>query len=254
MADTISQESICYKRNYLTEVIARVNFAQQVSEISQHLPDEIKKAALLIFPIEEPQKKTSHKFELTKGTVKTEKEDYNEWIFFGKQREKQLTITPDTVFVSYKQYNRYDSLKNEFSGFLSVLFNQFENIQASFLGLRYINTISFPSGDPLDWSKYISQDLLGLFKKNIFGTEPGRIFHNYELVFDANNVRFQFGMHNPDYPAPIRQKVFILDYDANYSGIIENSAITSTLDDYHLQIQSIFEKSITEEMRRIMNE
>ena len=81
-----------------------------------------------------------------------------------------------------------------------------------------------------------------------------RVFHNVEYSFDDFNLRYQFGMHNPDYPAPIKKKSFILDLDAYYQGIQDKDEIQKNLDKYHDKIQEVFELSITDKLRTILNE
>lgn len=84
-------------------------------------------------------------------------------------------------------------------------------------------------------------------------TQPVRNFHNMEFKYDDFNLRFQFGMHNPDYPAAIRQKIFILDFDAYFQGAFENNQMPAMLDNFHNAIQTLFERSITDNLRERMN-
>ena len=63
------------------------------------------------------------------------------------------------------------------------------------------------------------------------------------------NLRFNFGIHNPDYPAIIKQKVFILDIDVYHNGIQNKEDIISNSKVFHDKIQEFFEFSITEEFR-----
>jgi uncharacterized protein (TIGR04255 family) len=58
-------------------------------------------------------------------------------------------------------------------------------------------------------------------------------------------------MHNPDYPAPIKKKTFILDYDAYTSGILGKDELDIYISQFHLAIQKLFEGSITEKFRTI---
>ena len=54
-------------------------------------------------------------------------------------------------------------------------------------------------------------------------------------------------MHNPDFPAPIKKKIFILDYDAYCSGILTKDEIFKNLPIFHAEIQRLFESSITDD-------
>lgn len=65
-------------------------------------------------------------------------------------------------------------------------------------------------------------------------------------------MKQQFGIANPDYPAVIRKKQFVIDIDAYAHGVFELADIKQFLVDSHSKIQDIFEKSITDETRALM--
>ena len=114
--------------------------------------------------------------------------------------------------------------------------------------------INIGNVNPLDWEEYISDELLGLLAYEVEGSDPIRIWHKLEFTFDDFIVRFQFGVNNPDHPAQIRRREFILDYDAYFEGLIEQQDIPDYLDKYHTAIQKMFERSITDKLREVMNE
>ena len=60
-------------------------------------------------------------------------------------------------------------------------------------------------------------------------------------------------MHNTDYPATIKKKVFILDLDAYYSGLMNKNDIIEYFPKFHKSIQELFENSITEKYRELIN-
>jgi uncharacterized protein (TIGR04255 family) len=70
---------------------------------------------------------------------------------------------------------------------------------------------------------------------------------------EAFNLRYRLGMHNPDYPARIRQKVFVLDLDAYTQSAVDLRGVGCLLDDFHATIQRYFELSITDRLRSLMN-
>lgn len=247
-------EKIRYKRNYLTEVIARVDLAAPITELEKKLPDNIKNSVREYFPKFEPQTAFSHTVKLELKEVKTEKVEFTQWNFYGKEREKKLTIQPSAILVVYNDYKTYEQLRGEFTSIINDVCREFDQAQPGRLGLRYINQIEFNNSIRVKWEEYINSELMGLLAYRIGNAEPSRIFHNYEAVFEELNLRFQFGLHNPDYPAPIKRNVFVLDIDAYHSGLIDFSEIPKRLDEHHLEIQKIFERSITENLRSKMNE
>jgi uncharacterized protein (TIGR04255 family) len=65
-------------------------------------------------------------------------------------------------------------------------------------------------------------------------------------------LNFQYGMHNPDFPSRIRRKLFILDLDASYQGLLSRDDIKSNIDTAHNRIEELFENVIREDLRRRM--
>jgi len=178
-----------------------------------------------------------------------------EWRFHGKDRTKTLVIGPQVVFVQHTTYQRYENVRDEFVHILNCLAELFPGAQASRIGLRYVNSILLKGPGPTKWSSYLAPKLLSLFQ---FPPRDeriafSRVFHNIDFAFDSFNLSFRFGMHNPDYPARIRQKIFILDLAAYAQSIEDVRNIGSSLDKYHAKIQQYFEQSITDKLRRIMN-
>jgi uncharacterized protein (TIGR04255 family) len=59
-------------------------------------------------------------------------------------------------------------------------------------------------------------------------------------------------MFNADYPAAIRKKSFILDYDAYYQGPQNLEDVKHNIDIFHEAVQTLFEYSISDELRSLM--
>ena len=225
-----------------------------ISSLGEELPKDISRAALKNFPIDEPKSAFTQELIVSKAELATRKSEFTEWNFHSRNRNKIMTIIPQAFFVKYKNYEKYENLHSEFLNIVDSFFKFFKEAQASRLGLRYINQLDVPGPDPLNWEDYIDKELLGLLSYNIAGSKPSRILHNLEVVFEDFNLRFQFGIHNPDYPAPIRRRAFILDYDAYCQGLLDPNDIPELLNRYHDAIQEIFERSITDKLREAMNE
>jgi len=74
-----------------------------------------------------------------------------------------------------------------------------------------------------------------------------------ELKYGEMDLRFQFGMPNADYPAPIRRPLYVLDVDASVSQAHDFSEVVGHMDSAHDRIQAIFERSITGDLRGKMD-
>ncbi len=247
-------DQIKYRKNFLSEVIARIDFASPIHRIAKDLPSRISTAALKAFPIQEPRKAIAQHLQISQQNVTTENVELTEWHFFGKEREKQLVLVNESLFVTYTRYENYSSFRDDFLNILEVFFKDFPECVPNRLGLRYINKISIQNGDPFSWEEYINASLLSILNFSTNKTQISRAFSNLEFNHGDFNVRFQFGMHNPDFPAIIRQRHFILDYDAYHQGLQNPQDIGHNLDRYHEQIQLLFENSIKDSFRERLND
>ncbi|MEI7983657.1 MAG: hypothetical protein WCI71_18560, partial [Bacteroidota bacterium] len=57
-----------------------------------------------------------------------------------------------------------------------------------------------------------------------------------------------------DFPSRIRRKMFILDIDSYYQGVFKREEIKANFDLSHERIEQLFENSITEDLRVLMEE
>lgn len=251
----IAHDSIMYKRNYVDKVIARVDFISPISSIESTLPQQLSQVILASFPISEPKQASTQELKISPGQeVSSQLKSFTEWYFYGPSREKTLVVIAGSIFVIHDKYETYEKIRDEFMGILKVFFSSFKEAQPSRAGLRYINKVHFPEGNPLDWGEYIAPEMLALLDFPKDKTCLSRLFHSLEFAFDECNVRYQFGLHNPDYPARIRQKVFLLDLDAYRQGAIDPTEIEGSFGKYHERIQELFEMSIKDELRKKMDE
>ena len=66
-------------------------------------------------------------------------------------------------------------------------------------------------------------------------------------------LTFRYGMFNPDYPNRLRRNSFALDYDCySLETFDDANEIIRYIERAHGMIQNLFEKSITENMRKAM--
>lgn len=252
MPNAAELDAISYPNDQLTKVIARLDLVSPIEALGSELDKRVSRVALQRFPIAEPRRRVEQKIHFSPADAHTEKKSFTQWTFHGKNREKELAIERQSVTIIYYKYERYEGLREDFLAVLNAFFESYDQAQPSRLGLRYINELRIQGENALDWGDYVDADLLGTFGYTIPGGQPTRIFHNLEFAFEDFALRFQFGLHNPDYPAPIRQRVFILDFDAYHKGLFEPAGIAAALDAYHHSIQQLFEQCITAGTRDVL--
>lgn len=243
-----------YKKNYLKQVIVRTDFLNPIHSLNEGLPNEISSVIKDFFPIAEPREVLALDFQISPEVSDKKQTKLMEWNFHGKERDKRLSISEKNMYISFNSYKSFEDLTTIFIKIVDSLFNTFKEMQITRLGLRYTNSINITDTDVFGWKSYLNKDLLSAFNIPDDKTKIARIFHTLELNYGNFNLRFQYGMPNPDFPSPIKKKIFILDYDAYYEGFLKKEEIIENLPIFHSEIQKFFEKSITEKLRKKMND
>jgi uncharacterized protein (TIGR04255 family) len=241
-------EQICYPNPFLKEVVFRVDFPTPLANIKESVSSSVSRSILKSFPLSEPQTLQSQEFQISDKSFSSNTQEIKKWIYHGREREKSIILESQSLTMTIKHYKTYVGALDEYKEVLAALFKENKDLFASRIGLRYINSIELKEQKPLEWSEYINEDILGIVSFHE-ASNISRVFHVLEYNFDGQTLKFQFGLPNPDYPAVIRQKQFILDLDSFYTGTYDETEIYECIDNCHLKIQELFEKSITDKTR-----
>lgn len=242
-------ETIKYSKPFLSNVIVRIDYASPIANLGFKLPKDLSRSALKIFPILEPQEVISPGLLLSAEVRKEEPTALRQWEFYDKYKQKRLSIGIEHMFISYSKYESFEQLKEQFLPIAELLFELYDELQVKRFGLRYINNIIVAEDALTDWTQYLHENLLSIFKIPKPGDTIARAFNDLQLTYDDVNLRFQYGMHNPDFPAPIREKRFVLDFDAYTQGLLEYDDLNTKIDIFHDKIQELFEESIKAALR-----
>jgi len=246
-------DDICYSKTFLKEVIFKVDFASPLMLIGDGLPQGLTKEILNILPISEPRQAESQEVQLSESSITSKSTKFMEWVFHGASREKTLTITPTFISYSTRDYTSYEELVADINTILEAFFRDVQGITIARSGLRYINVLEHKDSNPLSWKNYINEEMLGII--DFHGDESlTRAFHILGYNFDGLSLTYQFGIANPDFPAVIRRKQFVLDLDAYSHGSFELADIKTFMTESHGKIQTLFEKSITDVTRDLMGD
>ena len=107
----------------------------------------------------------------------------------------------------------------------------------------------------LDWRNYLNTKLYSALSIPTAKEQKSisRAFSNLEFNYGNCQLILKYGMYNPDYPSPIKRKVFIIDIDAHKHDIIPNDNVMPLLGEFHSKISTLFEKNIKDGLRRTMN-
>ena len=246
-------EQICYQKSYLKQVIAKVDFASPLSQIQNGVPTKLLNTIIENFSIVEPGELLNHELSIEGESFQSKQTKMKQWNYFSKDRSRQLTLSAESIFVVYTVYNSYEETKEQFGIAINALSKAFPDTKASRFGLRYINQIDPALDDATKWDDFINPYLLDNRKFFENTDSLTRLISIAELQYDDISVRFQFGMPNPDYPAPIKRPLFILDLDGSVSQAHDLTDTLSYMDQAHGHIQKIYERSITDNLRGKMD-
>lgn len=247
--------SICYKNNYLIEVVARMDFLEEAKCLSgKVLPGEIHEAIKKRYDIYEPSTGRIQGVQITDKGVSTQHEEFQQWTFHGAEREKTINISKNDVNVSLKKYNNYNDLKNDVIEPISSIQSLERDAHISRTGLRYINIFDGLISSTEEIRTFFSPMLSGQFSELYEKENCSRSFLITEYIYGEIKIRMQTGIYNPDYPARMKKLDFIIDIDAYVDTPHVFSDVNAIFDELHKKIQMHFESSITETMREHLHE
>ena len=133
-------KDICYNKNYLVEVVARLDFAKPIEALADPvLPSDIHNEVKKHYSIYEPSKITRHGVQITGDAVTSEKEEMHQWVYHGEEREKSITISSHSIIVSFKVYKDFEDFKENIIGPIKKIIELERNIQIQRTGLRFVN-------------------------------------------------------------------------------------------------------------------
>ena len=245
-------EDIRYEEPFLKDVIFRLDYGNRLDAFNQSLPPKLASTALKHFPISEPQKGQAQQFTVSPGAIQAKTEEMTNWIYHGKTREKTLNVTSDSLVITNRKYQKFEGFREDTDTITAVLFESQKDLVIARLGLRYINILDVPGNNPLDWSDYVDEKMLGIINTHKNQGHLSRVFHIVEFNYGDLYAKFQFGIPNPDYPALIKRKQFILDIDAYVQGALTKEDVLESTYTAHEKIQELFESSIHDSTRQLM--
>lgn len=243
-------DEICYKKNYLTEVICRLDFANSITLFDSTMPKTVYRMVRNYYPIAEPQDVVGTQLQINPVTgpvvnnVMTK-----QWVFWSRDKKSSCRIDNTSIVFSEKNYDVFENLRKAILDIMKEVLILDENIQGRRLGLRYINMI--PMHGHENW---ICDSFYNTFSAHKDNKTIRLIAQNEYAVLEKDlHVKFQYGYPNPDYPAIMKNEVFTIDIDAFSQGLIYDDDIEMMIDNMHFEVQSCYEKMITDEFRNELN-
>jgi uncharacterized protein (TIGR04255 family) len=242
-----------YARNNLEAVIFRLDFKDTEINSLKSYYEHIK--GLLSLQDEKRAVRGDFTFDVAAGTMKDQSVQTILWVFKNPENTKSLEIGIDHFAYTVTKYIDYSHFKDDINVLLGPFMSAAKITTIQRMGLRYVNRIKLDESKPLEWTKYINNDLIGSLK--FIRENSLRIARAMnQLVVKGSNadVIVNYGLWNQDYPNELTRKDFVLDLDcaSRLPFDVNESPILDLLTEYNGQLTSLFELSIEDGLRSKM--
>ena len=247
-----------YKNNFISNFIIKLDFYNDTKELAVEIPANIVNVIKKNFPRVQPTKVIESSLEVSE--TKTSRQDVNfpQWIYTDIKNQNKIIINKKFVSIESITYESFNKIEELFHPLLEEIFS-IPNIQISRVGIRYINQLRkhhacFEDINKIsDWKKYINSDLISNITF-IDELNTSNLISSIEMNYDGFMVRFKYGINNINYPLPIKEPIFILDYDGFTTNLITSMEDFKDIEDnIHTRIEELFEKSINEDLRKVLD-
>jgi uncharacterized protein (TIGR04255 family) len=241
-----------YKRNFITDVIFRIDFRNISGLNAGNQPEEFEEEIISKFPVKKPIEQRGLKLEGHGEGVSVEKMPTQTiWTYSDKEKRMIVELAANFLTVNCKKYETFDLFKKNVTSILDHFLSIYKIDSIDRMGLRYIDKITLDHDNLFSWKEHINIDLI----KNLdfIGNKNTlrRIMQVYEIALKSDtNLRFQSGIFNSWYPDKLVQKEFYIDCDCYTPIQINANEIKEKIDDFHSLCSEYFEKSITEKFRK----
>lgn len=252
----MASKKITYKKNFLDNVILRLDFEKtdlsKLSDFSSKLKAD--------FPFQEAKTGFAGqvKIDIKNNLIDNNRQEVSFWEYLNTYKNKKLRIAADHLIIEYthKSYVNADNLIKDAEGIVQTFINEFNIQSVNRLGLRYVNRFDLSNfvKEKIDWKKYFNNDVVAPINfSNKTGYDLARCITQNYLKLSECDILLNYGIWNQDFPNENVGKEFLLDIDCFSRFPLERTSdISKTISSYNSNIQKIFEKSIKEETRKLM--
>ena len=246
-----------YKRNFLSSVVARIDFSpilKITSDSISNFQDGIR--SLLPQYETQPMMAIQGQVKIEAGARREERVQFPfpRHIFKSADGSYSLALEYDALWLECSLYTTYEAFNEIFIRAYELLTDNYAPLNITRLGLRYVNFITPGSGNPLDWAGLI-EPTLTQFLDNVVENKSklSRALTQALYVEDDYSIAVTYGFFNSQFPAKIVEKEFLLDFDC-HTKVVEPDDVIERLDNYHSQIQELFEKCVLPNLKTLMNQ
>lgn len=248
---------VTYKKNFLSNVIFRIDFSP-ILKLEKEKPADFQDKIQHVFPILEPINQLGLSFVIDQkqeSNSKMENLSRITWKFLSEDKKKIIELDSNYLAISFleESYKNYTDFKACVEEIIRIFYEAYPEVIAQRMGLRYINEIKIKEDNLLEWGEYINSKLISNISFFAEKEKIRRAMNVAILKLDSFTLNFNYGIFNSSFPGEIVSKEYILDYDCFTSGQIDKGGIGEKMDFCNIEITKIFEESITDDFRAILN-
>lgn len=174
--------------------------------------------------------------------------------YSSSDQKNKLSISNKFLVIDVANYKNFEEIQRWLQDIVLpfLLKNKLTVIRT---GIRYINVFD---PDKIRIRKnFFSPEIAATMNVKTFDENSGisltQSMHRTEYHVKGMRLFFRYGFHNPQYPGPLLNKSFALDYDCCTNETVEAAeGLLQYVKDAHDAIQTLFESSITDALRKVM--
>jgi len=234
-------------------MILRLDYGTPIDDFAIKLPESVYDSLRDVTIRREVKEQSAEEllFNIDRTNIVRRIDKYNEWVFSNDFN--RFIINKHVIIMSVSKYLSYNHHYSEFNKVWSAVLELYPQISLRRIGMRYINRIDLPDTSR-PWNEFINPILVPQSIESKYPMQPIKQFNTIEYRTEDNIIRFQYGLPNPDYPSINMNKLFVLDYDEYTDMPVDGISLSDRLTGFHAHIQDLFEQSITEDLRSVMND
>lgn len=246
-----------YRQNFLTNVILRLDFPQLNVLLREDKP-EFSGDISERFPEVNSQQLSSMQFSMALGGSSgiSQQALGFKWEHRNERDGKKIVVlAPTFLSMEYTPgpYDHFPEFQDNLNAIFEAFSDRYDVEQFTRLGLRYINEITIPDGNPLDWDDLINERLItSVMAGRTDNFDLTRSMHQYSAKNDDVSVGFIYGIKNPEYPNAVARREFVLDCDCYISGVVESGEVLGRVTELNAICAEMFENSIENGLREKM--
>lgn len=249
-------DQVCYQQNFLSKVVLRADFGTKPLKLDDGIvafTEDVKG----VFPHSSSTPMVQLQVEMGAPDGGGFKQTVVGMLWAHTKTPAgtvRAVLEPASLCLEYGpgDYESFETFLAEFSMLLDQLYLAFGEFPFDRIGLRYVNEIRLP-GKALEWEGIIREELVAATLAQ--AVAGGRLLRSMHQVIERHGddqVLFNYGIFNPDYPAPAVQRFFILDIDCSRSGVVQKPEAIACVNTLNELAGKAFESSIGDGLREIM--